>query len=98
MKENKRKTSQRKDLLGNGYLQKNKIKGGHFLLGIKLSSSFPRQMDPFEKQIGKIKLLSQSDFVSLSNLCACVNLKQTQQQNTKSYVSTMNYMSMCMFL
>jgi len=75
MNENKSKTSHRKDLGEWVTLQKHWIKAGHFLLGIKLSSSFPSKMDPSEEQIGKIKPLSQSDFISLSSACVCVNLK-----------------------
>lgn len=74
MKENKRETSHREYLGEWVTFQKRRIKGGHFLFGIKLSSSFPSQMDPFEEQIGKIKPLSQSGFISLSSVCACVNL------------------------
>lgn len=32
-------------------------------------------MDLFEEQIGKIKPRSQSDFIFLSSVCACVILK-----------------------
>lgn len=56
MKKNKGKTSHGKDLGEWVAMQEYQIKGGHFLLGIKLSSSFPSQMGPFEEWIGEISL------------------------------------------
>lgn len=75
--------TQKRSVMEGVALQKHRIKGGHFLLGVKLSSFFPSQMGPSEEQIAKIKPLSQSGFISLSSVCMCESQTNTAAEHKR---------------